>query len=322
MDKVNIKIFKSNIYLFEEDKEYLINLKKCIGIGSYGYVFSINDNCYAIKLLIDSESTLNNTYTDFTEVAVVEKIIDNYQKFNVNCYFYSIGYLLKTEKGYDSKKIDIKVNIGDENDSSFVIKKKKLFKFVLKEKYPVLIMPLFQKYFKNNYNNIFIRNDIYLCKLIDTLINAQKEFLSIGVINIDFKLNNILLDDDNNLRFIDFGLTRKIDNMEKDAKNDIKYFIWPFGVKKISYYLSYMICMIIMEIYYPRIYEIKTLRSVLRFVVENFDQVNTISEDIKLLIYDVFFNEVEWNEFLIRFDKIKSKYNLDIVKIPFRLAIF
>jgi len=318
MDKVRIRIFKSNINEYEANMEYVVQLKKCIGIGSYGYVFSINNFSYAIKLLLDPENSSVNNYTDFTEIYVVEKILENSDKININCNNYSIGYILKMEQENQvNKKINIYVNDDDENRDSIIIKKKKMYKFILREKYPILIMPLFYKYFKNNFNNLFIRNDIYLCKLIDTLINAQKELLSIGIINVDFKLNNILFDDNNNLRFIDFGINRKIENIDKDALNDIKYFIWPFGVKKLNCYLSYMICMIIIEIYYPRIYEVKTLRSVLRFVVENFEQVNTISEDIKLLIYDVFFKDLDWNNFLIRFDKIKSKYNLDIVKIPF-----
>ena len=65
MNSVKIKIGKSNINYFENEKIYELTLTKCCGFGSYGFIFKTNVENYVIKILLDPEETYDVKYSDY-----------------------------------------------------------------------------------------------------------------------------------------------------------------------------------------------------------------------------------------------------------------
>lgn len=315
MSKIKIKIDKSNLNEFLPTQKYDIILKKCIGYGSYGYIFTTNHEKYVLKLLLDSEDTFDLKYSDYNEVEVIDKIISSNNDFLVNCGNYAIGKIFKNIGDFLENQ-NIRIYVNRENSPLKIESQVKNEKFIIKEFFPVIIMPLFTPLNDSIYDCNFIKNNLYICKLIDLLIISQKEMLSIGLINLDLKTQNAVMDDKNNLKLIDFGIVKCIDKMEEIFNNSTKYYIWPFEKKSIEIVIPYMICIFVVEIYYYRIHDIKKNRFILDFIIKDFDDCNFLSDDICLLLKKALYEGIKWNDFLDEFEQIKNKFNLEEVKLP------
>ena len=315
MSKIKIKIDKSNLNEFIPSQKYDIILKKCIGYGSYGYIFKTNFEKYAVKLLLDSADTFDLKYSDYNEVEVIDKIISSKKEFRVNCGDYAIGKIFKNI-GEFLEHDNIRIYVNTENSPINIESQVKNNKFIIKEYFPVIIMPLFIPLNDSIYDSNFIKNNLYICKLIDLLIISQKEMLSIGLINLDLKTQNAVMDEENNLKLIDFGIVKCIDKMEEIFNNSSKYYIWPFEKKSIEIVILYMICIFIIEIYYYRIHDIKKNKYILDFIIKDFDECNNLSDDICSLLKKALYNGIKWDDFLYEFEQIKNKFNLDEVKLP------
>jgi len=319
MSKIKIFIKNSNIPDFSINKEYDIELEKCIGYGSYGFIFQIFNNL-AIKLLLDPIDKFDDEYSDYNETDVINKIINNSEKIQVNCNSYCLGFIKKYRgKFKENEKIRIYVNREDTpvKMCSSISKNKSSLKFYIFENYPVIIMPYFTMLNEINVNSLIIRNEEFLCKIIDTLINSLNELLQIGLINLDLKINNAVLDKNDNLRFIDFGLIKNIDKINNKFENKVNYYIWPKEEIEIEYYLSYMICIFILEIYYCRVHNIKNNKNLLKSIIETFMKIDTISEEMKILLEETLLEKKRWNDFIDSFYKIKLKYDLTNIKVPY-----
>lgn len=319
MSKILVKIKKSNIDNFKPENEHELYLEKCLGLGSYGYIFKFDN--FAIKILQDKEESFDENYCDLNEIQTVEKFIELNPNFQVICNKYCTGNILYQE---EQKLVDGKINIFVNNYSnqdeinSVVIKKRKRNIFQIFHNYPIIIMPIFIPYDKNTFENSFIRKDIYILKLLDYLVNATNEMLSIGLVNLDLKSNNSVIDNNGDLKIIDFGMVKKIDKMNNIFTNEIKYYIWPFGKSTISQCLSYMVAAFIIEIYYPKFYNIKTNSRLKKFILDNFGDILTLPFDIKDLIINTLIYGMDWEDFVSEYSKIKQYYDLSKIKIPFR----
>lgn len=312
MNNINIKISKSNIPQFNTDSFHNLFLIKCIGIGSYGYVFKISD-IFCIKLLIDHVNEFDNKYTDYTETQIIEKIIDN-NNFHINCNNYAIGNIQETiYKDLFHPKIDIFVN-NSENiySDSLIIKKEKVYKFNIKVGFPIIIMPLFIPLRK--YDTGFIYKNNFLIKMIDNLIKAQQEFLSIGLINLDFKLSNSVIDNQK-IKYIDFGIVKNIESIDFILYNKNKYFLWK-SESTINSNMSHIIGINVLEFISNRIYTLCN-----KHILYKFLSLQNISNDIKNLIQNIIENNIDWDIFVNEFNNIKSNYNIDDIIIPLNRVI-
>ncbi len=317
MTSIKVLIKKSNISNYTPSTEYTLILSDCIGYGSYGILFKIKDSNFIIKILLD-----NNEYdeeiTDMTEIQVVNKIIND-KNIKINCDKYATVSLKSRENQFPvDGPLNIFINNVDSpvNISSVVFYNRKQIKFDLFDNFHSIIMPYFTPLNQMILDTSFIRNELFLCKIINLLVESTKELINLDLINFDIKIANAVVDSDFNLRFIDFGIVKKIDKINNNFVNKTKYYIWPLKIRKISQYLPYMIGIFIMEFYYQNIHRIKYNSRLIEIILNTFDTVETISFDIKKLLRKMLVDGQEWNIFVMEFENIKSRYDLDSVKLP------
>ena len=259
MNKISVNIYHSNLKNYEINKVYEITAIKSIGNGSYGYIFLTN--AYdVIKLIPENPNESKDDYTDFTEENVIKKIIDNKSNFNINNNKYSIGKIIQTEPVIKKEKlihsIEFLVNISGISESdinySSIIKNRKKQKFALYETNTVIIMPNYlsfysyieifpsRKEFKSEQTILF-----FVCKLIQSI----DELLTINVINIDIKMNNIMFDKKMNIKIIDYGLTKSANNLNSKIETDVKYYAWSNNPEfTYNNQLCYMLSIFFLEI--------------------------------------------------------------------------
>jgi len=315
MSEIKIYIKKSNIPDFQNNSKLNIKLTKCLGYGSYGFIFKTNFKDYAIKLLLDPDDTYDSSLTDFTEPDVIEKIIDSEKKFEVNNYEYGVGHILRNEKKTnENEKIYLYVNELETNFESYVMKKKKRNVFVIKEFFKIILMKTFIPIF--SLNSDFIQESKYVCKLIDSLIKAINELLLLNLINMDIKITNAVIDSSGDFRFIDFGLVKDISRMYEPFYNRTKYYIWPSKCVLTEKCLPHMICMFILDIFYFRIHSLKHNKNLIIKVIDNYANTG-VREELIILIRDTIFFEMNWKMFIERFEELKKNYDIDNLKIPF-----
>lgn len=164
-----------------------INITEKIGEGKSGLIYKISDN-YVIKILKNGNRFEYDFYNNFLET-LKEDIIS--LKIGLPlCY----GRLLN-------------------NYNDFTMKNKFL---------------IFKKYKKLELKNIRGNNNIE--KILNLIYNLLKveNYLErkIKYVNLDIKINNVMLDENNNIKVIDLGLIKKF------TKGDIfysysNYVIWP-----------------------------------------------------------------------------------------------
>ena len=62
-------------------------------------------------------------------------------------------------------------------------------------------------------------------------------------------MNNMMIDENNNLKIVDFGLVKDITKWKKVFDPlDINYYIWPKEKVLLSQMISYMLSMVIFEV--------------------------------------------------------------------------
>lgn len=318
MNLIKIFITDSSFIEIPQNFEYEFFLEKCIGYGSYGLVFSCTEYNLAVKILTDSSENFDKDFTDYHECEVVKQIIDHKENFQINCNQYAVGNIVINEAEYDyDADINIQVNKKDSDQKypSIIRLKDKVKRFILYENYKAIVMPIFIPLYKFINDNTFIKIDIYLCKMIDLLVRSCDEFISIGLINMDIKINNAVLDENGDFRFIDFGMVRSLRKIDDNFDNESKYYIWPFANTKISHYIPYMIAIFVLEIFYSKVHNYKNTNETLIFAIDRFSLLISLSTEIKELIKKSILNLIEYQEFRNEFNKIKSKYNLDQTKL-------
>lgn len=317
MTTIKVFINNSSINNFIPSNEYSLTLSECIGCGSYGIIFKIKNSEYVIKILFD-DNCFDEDITDFSETEVIDKMIKD-KNIKVNCNQYATVFLKNVENQFP---IDGPINIFVNNRNSpihidsIVFYKRKQIKFSLLDDYQGIIMPYFIPLNNIITDTSFIRNELFLCKILDLLIESTKELINLDFLNLDIKIANAVVDKDYNLRFIDFGIIKRIEKINDNHTNKTKYYIWPLTIKKYSQYLSYMIGIFIMEFYYEHIHRIKYNRRLLETIMNTFDTLETISNDVKKLLRNMLIDGIEWKNLVDNFNNIKNKYDIENVILP------
>lgn len=330
MNKIYVKIKNSNINSFSPKKYYSINLLKCIGSGSYGLIFLTDIKNYVVKIIVDIDDQ-DDRLSDFKEIDVIDKLIQ--KKITVNNGEYAHGELVnenkynlmitKKEEGRTrrSSSIFLHLNlIGDANPlESKISKRNKTKSFYLYETNSVIIMPLFVPFYdyldvcKKNF-----RNEIVLCNILKLLIDSVDELFEMNFINIDLKMNNIMIDKNNNLKIIDFGMVLSSKRLMEKMNHDIKYYIWPKN-RDFSYsmILSYMIVVFILEILYEQyVFEIHKNNTVSKVLINNVEIEDFLSPKFKEIIVKVLEEGIEYNNFKFRINQLLYSYGINKGKLP------
>lgn len=194
-----------------------ININKKIGEGKSGSIYEININNY----------TYNNDY--------VIKILKNGNRFEYD--FYN-NFIEIFKEDTISLKIGLPICYGRllNNFKEFNMKNK----FLIFHKYKRLTL----KNIKGNTEKDKILNLIYNLLKVELFLEQKLNF-----VNLDIKLDNIMLDNENNIKVIDLGLIKNY------TKGDIfygysDYIIWPTGKCYLNSVPLYSIFIVICMLYF------------------------------------------------------------------------
>jgi serine/threonine protein kinase len=328
MNKISVNIYHSNLKNYEINKVYEITAIKSIGNGSYGYIFLTN-TYDVIKLIPENPNELKDDYTDFTEENVIKKIIDNKSNFNINNNKYSIGKIIQTEPVIKKEKIihpiEFLVNISgiseiDINYSSIVTNRKKQ-KFALYETNTVIIMPHYLCFY--NYIKIFPDRKIFKSEqtilfFLSKLIQSIDELITINIINIDIKMNNIMFDKKMDMKIIDYGLTKSYTNFNSKIDTDVKYYAWS-NDPNFTYnnQLCYMLSIFILEIIFDkRVTDIQNNPSNIKFLLFDLLSKNFLSNNIKTLVKDSITTGIDYQNYKNEIQKKMQEYKWEDFTIP------
>ena len=325
MNKISVNIYHSNLKNYEINKVYEITAIKSIGNGSYGYIFLTN-TYDVIKIIPENPNESKDDYTDFTEENVIKKIIDNKSNFNINNNKYSIGKIIQTEPVIKKEKIiysiEFLVNISGISESdinySSIIKNRKKQKFALYETNTVIIMPNYLSFY--SYIEIFpsrkeFKSEQTILFFVSKLIQSIDELLTINVINIDIKMNNIMFDKKMNIKIIDYGLTKSANNLNSKIETDVKYYAW----SKFTYnnQLCYMLSIFFLEIIFDkRVPNIQENPDHIKYVLYDFISQNYISNELKKLVKDSINTGIDYQIYKNEIQKKMQEYNWEDFTIP------
>ena len=268
MNQIKINVVNSNIDQFKKNEEYIITLPKFLNCGTYGYVFTTNYANYCVKILsLNPHLDNTNELVDLDEIAVIDKIIESKQTFEVVSSEYCYGKIVCYNGELDIKSsthISINKTENDIPHHSYTEMNNKVKKFDIYEENYVIIMP---RYF--DIRSIKIKPED-ICKKV---IKSVDELLSIDLINIDIKRANYMVDINNNVKMIDMGMMRNKDKMDKSFREkEISYYIWPIHrVLKHKQLIPYMISIFMLELKYPNdVYEIKSDYNHILMIINKF----------------------------------------------------
>jgi hypothetical protein len=297
MNKLFVNIHHSNLKNYEINKNYEITAIKSIGNGGYGFIFLTNQND-VIKIIPENPDESKDDYFDFTEENVVQKIIENKNNFKINNNKYAIGKIINKEYiEQDNKKIihsiEFIINIPGiketEINYSSIITNRKKQKFVIYQTNTILIMPYYLNFY--NYLEIFpnrkqFKSEQVILFFISKLIQSIDELISINIINIDIKINNIMFDKKMDMKIIDFGLTKSYANLYSKIETDFKYYVWSNNPEfTYNNQLCYMISIFALELIFDkRVTEIQNNQESLKFILYDFMLQHNISNELKKLI--------------------------------------
>lgn len=321
MNTININIKRSNIH-FLKPGDYQIKLLKCLGYGSYGYVFLTDLKNLTIKINFgDYKEHSLIGIVEYDEIFTVNKIINEKPKYKINCSEYAFGTLLskKNVEGIDT--INIIVNKPEEKQLSSIFKSGKNNKILFFEGNDVLLMPTYVSYYDycKTLSSTFFKNEVVLIVLLRNLILSVEELKKIGLVNIDVKLNNMMIDDNNNLKIVDFGLVKDISKWNKTFDSlDIDYYLWPKNKCNLSQMISYMLSMIIFEVLFEDKVFILQNKKYEQFntYLDEFLELTNISTELKHLIYNSLKHYMSFEEFKEKFNNFFKKYEGMHLTIP------
>ena len=328
MNKISVNIYHSNLKNYEINKVYEITAIKSIGNGSYGYIF-LTSQYDVIKLIPENPNQLKDDYTDFTEENIIKKIIDNKSNFNINNNKYSIGKIIQTELVIKKEKIihpiEFLVNISGISESniiySSIIKNRKKQKFALYETNTVIIMPHYLSFY--SYIEIFpsrkeFKSEQTILFFVSKLIQSIDELLTINIINIDIKMNNIMFDKKMNMKIIDYGLTKSVNNLNSKIETDVKYYAWSNNPKfTYNNQLCYMLSIFFLEIIFDkRVPDIQNNLDYIKFLLIDLLSQHYISNELKTLVKDSISTGIDYQIYKNIIQKKMQEYNWEDFTIP------
>jgi len=329
MNKLYFNIHHSSLKNYEINKEYEITAIKSIGNGGYGYIFLTNQH-EVIKIIPENPDESKDNYFDFTEENVVQKIIENKNNFKINNNKYAIGKIINKEfTSQDIKKksssIEFAVNIpgliqSDINYSTVVTNRKK-YKFAMYQSNTILIMPYYISFY--NYielfpNRIQFKSEQVILFFLSKLIQSIDELITINIINIDIKINNIMFDKKMDMKIIDFGLTKSYANLYTKIESDFKYYAWSNNPEfTYNNQLCYMLSIFALEmIFDKRVTDIQNNTESLKLILYDFMLLYNISNQFKKLIKESINYGFDYLMFKEEIHKRMQEYVWDDFTIP------
>lgn len=328
MNKISVNIYHSNLKNYEINKVYEITAIKSIGNGGYGFIFLTNQHD-VIKLIPENPNESKDDYSDFTEENVIKKIIDNKSNFNINNNKYSIGKIIQTDPIIKKEKIihpiEFLINTSGINESdinySSIITNRKKQKFALYETNTVIIMPHYLCFY--NYIEIFpnrkeFRSEQIIIFFVSKLIQSIDELLTINVINIDIKMNNIMFDKKMNIKIIDYGLTKSSNNLNSKIETDVKYYAWSNNPEfTYNNQLCYMLSIFFLEIIFDkRVPDIQNNPEYIKYVLYDFISQTYISNELKKLVKESINTGIDYEIYKNEIQKKMQEYNWEDFTIP------
>jgi len=329
MNKLFINIHHSNLQNYITNKEYEIIAIKTIGNGGYGYIFLTNQND-VIKIIPENPNELKDDYSDFTEENVIQKIIENKNNFKINNNNYAIGKIVQNKDfSQEDKKplnpIEFIVNTTEIEKSeiiySTITTNRKKQKFALYETNTVIIMPYYLCFY--NYIEIFpnrkqFRSEQIILFFLSKLIQSIDELLTINIINIDIKMNNIMFTKKMDIKIIDYGLTKSFDNLYSKIETDVKYYVWSNNPEfNYNNQLCYMLSIFALEIIFDkRVPDIQNNPEYIKYVLYDFLSQQYISAEIKKLLKESILLGVDYQIYKEEIQKRMQEYNWDNFTIP------
>ena len=328
MNKIYVNINHSNLKNYEINKLYEINAIKSIGNGGYGYIFLTNQYD-VIKIIPENPDEEKEDYSDFSEENVVKKIIENKNNFKINNNKYAIGKITQNEEIAANNKfihpIEFIINTPgiDEKQIKYssIITNRKKQKFALYETNTVIIMPHYLCFY--NYIESFPNRKIFKCEqtilfFLSKLIQGIDELLTINIINIDIKMNNIMFDKKMDMKIIDYGLTKSYTNLYSKIETDAKYYAWSNNPEfTYNNQLCYMLSIFILEIIFDkRVPDIQNNIDNLKYLLYDLMIHTTISNELKKLIKESINIGVDYNIYKEEIQKKMQEYNWEDFTIP------
>jgi serine/threonine protein kinase len=329
MNKLNLSIHHSNLENYEVNKECEITAVKSIGNGGYGYIFLTN-KYDVIKIIPENPNESKDDYFDFKEETVIQKIIENKNNFKINNKKYAIGKIIYKKDIYqDIKKIihpiELIVNtLGIQETEliySSIMTNRKKQKFAIYETNTVLIMPYYLTFY--NYIEIFpnrkqFKSEQIIIFFLSKLIQSIDELLTINIINIDIKINNIMFDKKMDMKIIDFGLTKSNANLYTKIETDFKYYVWSNNPEfTYNNQLCYMLSIFALEIIFDkRVTEIQNNPESLKYILYDLISQQNISIELKKLITQSINLGIDYQLFKEEIQKRMQEYNWEDFTIP------
>ncbi len=329
MNKLFATIHYSNLQNYEINKEYEITAVKSIGNGGYGYIFLTNHND-VIKIIPENPNDTRDDYSDFSEEAVVQKIIQNKSIFKINNNKYAIGKILSIKELIHQSikplnQIEFNVNTlqikEEEILHSTITTNRKKQKFTIFETNTIIFMPYYLCFY--NYIEMFpsrkkLRSEQTILFFISKLIQSIDELLSINIINIDIKMNNIMFNPNMELKIIDFGLTKSINNLHEKIETDVKYYAWSNNPNfDYNNQLCYMLSIFALEILFDkRVPDIQNNQTYIKYVLYDFISNNSVSNELKKLVKESINIGVDYKIYKEEIHKKMQEYNWEDFTIP------
>jgi len=328
MNKIYVNINHSNLQNYEINKIYEITAIKSIGNGGYGYIFLTNQND-VIKIIPENPDEEKEDYSDFSEEYVVKKIIENKNNFKINNNKYAIGKITQNEIILTNNKIinpiEFLINTRgiDEKEVklSSIITNRKKQRFSLYETNTVIIMPYYLCFY--NYIESFPSRKVFkyeqtILFFVSKLIQSIDELLTINIINIDIKMNNIMFDKKMDIKIIDYGLTKSFTNFYSKIDTDVKYYVWSNNPNFThNYQLCYMLSIFILEIIFDKhVPDIQNNLDNMKFLLFDLLSQNYISNELKNLIKNSIEVGMQYQDYKEIVQKKMQEYNWDDFTIP------
>ena len=238
--------YKTKYILLKQDLSQVGGTYKKLGAGNYGIVFTESDSSlYAYKLFVLNEQQNSQNYDN--ELSTLHYITENNLQDTISSphiiqlSIFNSKFKLVKQKNYTGILNEYKTYQTLDNNSSIkkFIKNKPSIIFELKEevkqkiKYVVIKMPKYKitlsKYLKEllvlepNDENLLIKY-VEIPNIILEKINIMIEN---NIYHFDLNLNNIMIDQNETVRIIDFGKSSVIENPEDITITDYitKYYL-------------------------------------------------------------------------------------------------
>ncbi len=131
-------------------------------------------------------------------------------------------------------------------------------------------------------------------------------------------MNNIMFNPNMELKIIDFGLTKSINNFHEKIETDVKYYAWSNNPNfDYNNQLCYMLSIFALEILFDkRVPDIQNNPTYIKYVLYDFISTNSLSNELKKLVKDSINIGVDYKIYKEEIHKKMQEYNWEDFTIP------